>query len=204
MCKNYLQGLLKWTEGPHLSSHDSVGLWWGWVCSDVADVLEVKGPHEGKDTEEMLKRMNLAHITQQSPSNTGLSNKEVWATLSIFRKNSLVISNSNPCTSVPKPNWIRRAEKRNQFPTLTLENTIWFNREVAILWGVPWYLVVRILDFHCHCPGSVPGWVTEIPQAKWTAKKREKKSVKVLWLCATIGQHITRNNTLRDLYNKIQ
>ena len=162
----------------------------------------------------MLKRMNLAHITQQSPSNTGLSNREVWATLSIFSKNSaaaaaakslqscptlrhhrqqptrlrrpwdspgkntgvgchfllqcmkeksesevsqscptpsnpmdcslpdssvhgisrqeywsgvplpspknsLVISNSNSCTSVSKPNWIKRAKKRNQFPTLT-------------------------------------------------------------------------------------
>ena len=50
------------------------------------------------------RTMNLVHIAQWSPSDTGLSNTEVQATLSIFRKNSLVISNSNPCISVPKPN----------------------------------------------------------------------------------------------------
>ena len=29
----------------------------------------------------------------------------------------------------------------------------------------PGGLVVRIPGFHCHGPGSVPGWGTEIPQA---------------------------------------
>ena len=50
----------------------------------------------------------------------GISRQEYWSGVPLpSPKNSLVISNSNSCTSVSKPNWIKRAKKRNQFPTLT-------------------------------------------------------------------------------------
>lgn len=32
---------------------------------------------------------------------------------------------------------------------------------------MPSGLVVRIPGFHCHGPGSILGWGTEIPQATW-------------------------------------
>ena len=35
-------------------------------------------------------------------------------------------------------------------------------------------LVVRILGFHYHGPGSIPGWETEILQAVQHSKKKEK------------------------------
>ena len=43
-------------------------------------------------------------------------------------------------------------------------------------WEFPSGLVVRILGFHCHDPGSIPGWRTEILQAQ-KEKRREKKNV---------------------------
>ena len=42
----------------------------------------------------------------------------------------------------------------------------------------PGGLVVRILGFHCCGLGSIPGWVTEIPQASGEAKKKKKKKKK--------------------------
>ena len=44
-----------------------------------------------------------------------------------------------------------------------------------MLWEFPAYLVVRIPDFHCCGPGSIPGWGTEIPQAMQHGQKRKKK-----------------------------
>ena len=38
----------------------------------------------------------------------------------------------------------------------------------------PGGLVVRIPGFHCHGPGSVPVWETEIPQATWQSQKKKK------------------------------
>ena len=39
----------------------------------------------------------------------------------------------------------------------------------------PGGLVVRILGFHCHGPGSVPGWGAEILQAMCCDLKKKKK-----------------------------
>ena len=39
----------------------------------------------------------------------------------------------------------------------------------------PGGLVVRILGFHCHGLGSIPGQGTEIPQATWCGQKKRKK-----------------------------
>ena len=39
----------------------------------------------------------------------------------------------------------------------------------------PGGLVVRILGFHCHGSGSVPGQGTEIPQAAWHDQKKRRK-----------------------------
>ena len=35
--------------------------------------------------------------------------------------------------------------------------------------------MVRILGFHCHGPGSVSGWESEIPQAAQGGQKQTKK-----------------------------
>ena len=36
----------------------------------------------------------------------------------------------------------------------------------------PGGLVVRILGFHCHIPGSIPAEGIKIPQAEWYSQKR--------------------------------
>lgn len=38
--------------------------------------------------------------------------------------------------------------------------------------------MVRILEFHYHGPGSIPGHRTEIPQAMWQGKKEKEKERK--------------------------
>ena len=35
---------------------------------------------------------------------------------------------------------------------------------------------VRTWHFHCRGPGSVSGWGTKIPQARWYSKKKFKKA----------------------------
>ena len=40
----------------------------------------------------------------------------------------------------------------------------------------PGELVVRILSFHCHGPGSVPGGGTEPVQSSWCGQKKKKES----------------------------
>ena len=35
--------------------------------------------------------------------------------------------------------------------------------------------MVRTPGFHCHGPGSIPGWGTEIPQAMSMAKKKKER-----------------------------
>ena len=57
--------------------------------------------------------------------------------------------------------------------------------------GIPGGLVVRILDFHCHGPGSIPGRGTEILKPVWHAldhhpssnilRMRVEKGVTVKW-----------------------
>ena len=57
--------------------------------------------------------------------------------------------------------------------------------------GIPGDLVVRILSFHCHGPGSIPGRGTEILKAVWHAldhhpssnilRMRVEKGVTVKW-----------------------
>ena len=37
----------------------------------------------------------------------------------------------------------------------------------------PGSLVVRILGFHCHIPGSSPAEGIKIPQAEWCSQKKE-------------------------------
>ena len=37
-------------------------------------------------------------------------------------------------------------------------------------------IVVRILGFHCHGPGSISGQGTKILQAAWQKKKKRKKT----------------------------
>ena len=37
----------------------------------------------------------------------------------------------------------------------------------------PGGLVLRILGFHCHGLGSIPGWGTEILQAVWCGQKKK-------------------------------
>ena len=62
--------------------------------------------------------------------------------------------------------------------------------------------MVRILGFHCCDLGSIPGWGTEIPQAKWP------KNTKILfdslssfffffWLCQVLG-HVRSSSLIRD------
>ena len=36
-------------------------------------------------------------------------------------------------------------------------------------------IVVRILGFHCHGPGSISGQGTKILQAAWQKRKKERK-----------------------------
>ena len=36
-------------------------------------------------------------------------------------------------------------------------------------------LVASIWCFHCHGPGSIPGWETEVPQATECGQKKKKK-----------------------------
>ena len=38
--------------------------------------------------------------------------------------------------------------------------------------------MVRILGFHCHGPGSIPGQGAEIVQAAWFSQKKKKKRLK--------------------------
>ena len=38
----------------------------------------------------------------------------------------------------------------------------------------PGGIVVRITGFHCHGPGSISGWGTEILQAAWHSPKKKK------------------------------
>ena len=38
--------------------------------------------------------------------------------------------------------------------------------------------MVRIPDFHCRGPGSIPVWETEILQAAWHGQKKKRKEKK--------------------------
>ena len=44
----------------------------------------------------------------------------------------------------------------------------------SLSWEFPGDLVVRIPGFHCHDPGSIPGWGTEILQAVRCSQKKKK------------------------------
>ena len=48
----------------------------------------------------------------------------------------------------------------------------------------PGGLVVRIPGFHCHGPGSLPVWETEILQATWRSQKINKILFIYLFLAA--------------------
>lgn len=51
-------------------------------------------------------------------------------------------------------------------------------------------LVVRIPGFHCHGPGSVTGWGTEIPRAMWCGQKKPlKQKTENLCLLAIVTLH---------------
>ena len=59
----------------------------------------------------------------------------------------------------------------------TVNNTATKMEIKIYLWEFPGGLMVRILGFHCHGPGSIPGWETEIPQAMQCSHKKKKISL---------------------------
>ena len=48
--------------------------------------------------------------------------------------------------------------------------------------------MVRILGFHCHGPGSIPGWETEILQVFGVAKKQNKTKPKRISRTSLVAQ----------------
>ena len=55
--------------------------------------------------------------------------------------------------------------KQIQLGKSIIKNVIKTLTQREICWEFPGDLLVRILDFDCHQPGSIPGQGTEIPQA---------------------------------------
>ena len=62
----------------------------------------------------------------------------------------------------------------------------------------PGGLVVRILGFHCHGPGSVPGWGIEIRQAVWHGQKNPENKKTPLDL-----QDLVQKNDVKYLINNL-
>ena len=48
------------------------------------------------------------------------------------------------------------------------------NKKKCLVQGIPWWPMVRILGFHCHGPGTIPGRRTE--PSIWQEKKKKSLS----------------------------
>lgn len=75
-------------------------------------------------------------------------------------------------------------------------------------WEFPSGPVVRILGFHCHDPGSTPGWRTEILRAQ-KEKRREKKNassfLSIMYMVQTNRERVilhAKNNLRSSAYFK--
>ena len=68
--------------------------------------------------------------------------------------------------------WVHR---NYEITSAVLSYYIWgslLHSNRKIIQSVPQWSVVRIQCFHCHGPGSIPGWGTEILEDVWHRKNK--------------------------------
>ena len=66
--------------------------------------------------------------------------------------------------------------------------------------GAPWWLVVRVLGFHCHGRVSIFGGGTEILQGTQCSQKKQKAKIKKKIQCFSLENEMLKlNNIINQL-----